>query len=242
MFWMIVFIITILAIVGLLWMIGKFVERTFGYHPPKSDSAPGAAATTSSGSPSPSPQASPTPTPTPRPTAAAKKGWFWPVVIGALLSIVAIYVVIPALQAPAPSPQRATVPEKVLEQRVEKCSLQFVGGDGFLEKDGRIEVRNGGQAFFTTHTLPWRRDAVFHVVVEMSRRSTGLVWININEGRGIKNYMRPGTEGFTNVVFFAKIERGDPSYFNRGTNQIKIWSPGDEMVIQRVSVEMIYQE
>lgn len=142
-----------------------------------------------------------------------------------------------------PSPHRMCVPKKQLRQKVVPCSLRFVGGDGIIRRNGLVGIRKGGQAFFATNTLPWRKDAVFHVVVKIIQKTTGHICLEINGGRGgTKFYMHPGSPELATIVFFETGERGDPSLFNPGTNQIKIWSPGDDMIIQCVSIEMFYRD
>jgi hypothetical protein len=151
------------------------------------------------------------------------------------------FVVMPYIREPKPSPSPASVAKKT--PQVTNIPLKFVGGDGSYEKHGLVGVQNGGHAFFATHSLPWRKKATFHVVVEVLRQTTGNVCLEINGGRGgQKFYNHPASSTFSIDVFFESGERGDSAFFNPGPNQIKIWSPGADIVIRCVSVDMIYQE
>jgi hypothetical protein len=156
------------------------------------------------------------------------------------LSLTMWFVVLPYIRAtkPAPAPVARKAP------RVTNIPLKFVGGDGSYEKHGLVGVQNGGgHAFFATHSLPWQRRATFHVVVEVLRKTTGNVCLEINGGRGgQKFYNHPGSSTFSIDVFFESGERGDSNFFNPGPNQIKVWSPGADIVIRCVSIDMIYQE
>lgn len=185
----------------------------------------------------------PAPPPAPAPAVRVRSyGWLW-IIVGILLIIVVIWVVIPAMRpsAPAPPATSATPPKKELRQPEDKRGLSLVGGGGIFEDKGFIGVEKGGHAFFATQTMPWRRDAVFHVVVKLLQKTTGYVCIEINGGRGgTKFYMHPGSSEFATVVFFETGEQGDPGYFNPGPNQVKIWSTVGTMTIQYVSIEMLY--
>jgi len=218
----------------LLWLIGKWVEKMFTFRPPAPP--PPVATTATTGTPAPPP-------PPPPPTASKSYGWVWSfifVFFGGLIALTIYHkALVPVFNAPGPQPQ-STAPKILLQQKVEKCTLQFVGGDGVLEKGGLIEVPSDKQAFFATHSLPWKKNAAFHVVVNLLRKSTGQICLEVNGGRGgTKSYMHPGSPELSIVVFFEKDERGDSGYFNPGANQIKIWSPGDDIFIQNVRIEMI---
>lgn len=186
-------------------------------------------------------------TPAPAPVASSKRSysWVWSFVFvffGGLIALTIYHeVLVPVFNAPGPS-SRVVAPtqKRTLQQRVEKHGLSLVGGDGIFNERGRIGVRKGGKAFFVTHTLPWRKDAVFHVVVKIRQQSTADIFIKIN-GQWTKSLVHPGSPNFTAVVFFEAGEVGSPSYFNSsGINNIEVSSSGDDdMTIQCVSIEMI---
>jgi hypothetical protein len=142
------------------------------------------------------------------------------------------------------SPPQATVPQRELHQRVITRNLKFVGGDSAIERQGFTEVQKGGHAFYAIHDMPWRRDAIFRVVVSLRQQSTGNVVLEANGGRGgQKYYMVPSSSTYGNAVFFDKGEVGRSEYFNPdGGNQIILWSQGGDMEIQYVSIVMIYWE
>jgi hypothetical protein len=182
--------------------------------------------------------------PTPTPASTKSYGWNWPLLIIAILvAIIAYHFIAPALRTSAPAPQAtsATPPKKELRQPEDRRGLSLVGGDGIFEDKGFIGVRKGGDAYFATQTMPWRKDAVFHVVVKLLQKTTGNICLEVNGGRGgTKFYMHPGSSEFATVVFFETGEPGDSRYFNPGPNQVKIWSTVGDMSIQCVSMEMLY--
>jgi hypothetical protein len=179
--------------------------------------------------------------PTPA-TAAKSSNWAW-LIVGILAIVFVIWVIAPMItKTNAPTPQ-ATAPQKQLEQRVITRNLKFVGGEA-IERQGFIAVKKDGRAFYAIHDMPWRRDAIFRVVVCLRQESTGNIILKINGGRGgQKFYMVPGSTVFGNAVFFDKEEIGRPEYFNPdGGNQIILSSQGGDMDIQFVSIVMIYWE
>lgn len=181
------------------------------------------------------PSASP---PAPAPAAAQKINWGWITAVVVLGIVVVVWVIIPALRIPTPPP----APKKELQQHVLRRDLKFVGGDGAIEKDGFVGIRKNGHVAFTTWDLPWRKDAVYHVVFCVLRRTTGYDRIEINGRSGEISCEHYGSEKFETVVFFERDMPGDPKYFNPGINQIKFWSPGDDVIVQSASIEMIYRE
>jgi hypothetical protein len=174
---------------------------------------------------------------------AQKTNWAWAAAFGAIGIAIIIWVIAPWLRNPPASPLPPPAAKRELQKRVVSTDLRFIGGDGVLEKEGLIGIRRGGQAFFLTHNLPWRKDAEFHVVVRALRRTTGNVRLTINGGRGGEKFLIfPGSSDFLDGVFFDSGEKGLPAYFNPGTNQIIIAPIGDDLIIQCVRIEMIYWE
>jgi len=184
----------------------------------------------------------PSPPPTPAPAARVRSyGWVWPVAI-VIIGLVFLVWVLPTMRTTAPAPQ-ATAPKRELRQHVEKRGLSLVGDDRIFNKEGFVEIRKGGRAFFVTNNLPWRKDAVFHVAVRLRQKTTGNIVLLINGGRGgEKSYLVPRSSEFGNAVFFDSGEIGRSDYFNPGTNQIIVSSPNSDTTIQCVSIEMLWQE
>lgn len=145
---------------------------------------------------------------------------------------------------PSAPPPQATAPGRELQQRVITRNLKFVGGNGTVERQGFVEVQKGGHTFYVIHDMPWRRDAIFRVVVSLRQKTTGNVVLELNGGRGgQKYYMVPSSSVFGNAVFYDKGEIGRPEYFNPdGGNQILLSSQRGDMEIQYVSIVMIYWE
>ena len=232
--WLIIGILCVCGVAGLMWVIGKWVDKKFTFNPP----APTPTATSTS----------PTPPPTPAPAHATSKsyGWVWSFVLvffGGLIAL-AIYhkVLVPSFNFPA-SPPQATAPQRQLQQRVVKRELQFVGGEGAIKKEGLVDIRNGGHAAFTTWDLPWKKDAIYHVVFYVLRKNTtGYDYIEINGRSGDIFCKHYASDKFETVVFFERDMSGDSKYFNPGINQIKFWSPGDNIIVQSARIEMAYWE
>jgi len=181
--------------------------------------------------------------PAPAPVSSSRSyGWLWSFVLvffGGLIALTIYHrVLVPSFNLPAPTPQ-ATVPKINLQQPAAKRGLSLVGGDGIFNEEGYVGVQKGGRAFFATHTLPWFRDAVYHIIVKLKQKSTSEIFVKIN-GQWTKSLVHPGSPNFTNVVFFETGEVGSPSYFNAsGINNIEVWSLGDDnMTIQCVSIEI----
>ncbi len=231
--WLIIGTLCVCGVAGLMWVIGKWVDKKFTFNPP----APIPTATS----------ASPTP-PAPAPTTVTSKsyGWAWQLIallITMLLGTIIYHkVLVPSFNLPGPLPQ-ATAPKKQLQQHVVKRDLKFVGGEGAIEKEGLIGIRNGGHAAFTTWDLPWKKDAIYHVVFYVLRKNTtGYDWIEINGRSGDISCKHYASDKVETVVFFERDMPGDPKYFNPGINQIKFWSPGDNVIIQCARIEMAYWE
>lgn len=91
--------------------------------------------------------------------------------------------------------------------------------------------------------MPWRNDAVFHVVAKIRQEKTATILIKIN-GQWTKSLVHPGSPIPTNIVLFEAGEVGSPDYFNpSGINNIEVSSlGGDNMTIHCVSIEMIYRK
>lgn len=177
--------------------------------------------------------------PAPAPAAYSKRyGWAW-LIVAILAAVIAYHFVAPVLRTHTP-----TAPQRTLQQRVITRNLKFVGGDGAIKRQCFIEVQKGGHIFYAIQDMPWRRDAIFRVVVSLRQKTTGNVVLEINGGRdGEKYYMVPSSSVFGNAVFYNKGEIGRPEYFNPdGGNQIVLSSQGGDMEIQYVSIVMIYWE
>lgn len=175
-------------------------------------------------------------------TATKSYAWLW--WVAAVVAVLAVgwwgynhFQSGPAPRVKAPTEKRA------LKEKVSICDLKFVGGDNVSEAGGLVYISSGGHAFFATKSLPWRNDAEYRIAVYLIRRSTGNVILAINGGRGgEKFYMHPGSPNPAIDVYFETGEKGNPSFFNPGANQVKIYSPGDDIFIQRISIVMIHRE
>lgn len=242
----------IAAIVGGLFVAWRTVKKSKASAGATSTAAASSttAATTATTAAATATTATPPPTPAPAPvaiprTAPMSTSWFgWVLIIIIAIVFVGRWIWYETGVKSTYSPPQATAPKRDLQQRVITRNLKFVGGDGTIERQGFIEVQKGGHAFYAINDMPWRRDAIFRVVVSLRQKTTGNVVLEINGGRGgQKYYMVPSSSVFGNAVFYDKGEIGRSEYFNPdGGNQILLSSQGGNMEIQYVSIVMIYWE
>jgi len=139
--WIVIGVICLIIV--LLWVLGKFVERTFAYRPPSPPTPSPPASTGSATTTATAPPTSPTPPTTPTPAPAPKRsyGWGWPVI--GVVAVVFLIWGLPALRTPALPPQ-AVAPKKEL-QKFTVC-LDSLSFNREKSRGVRVEKNDG----FTT--------------------------------------------------------------------------------------------
>lgn len=162
---------------------------------------------------------------------------------------IAAFIIVPWLSSwrkPVP-PVPAPVVEKTPPQRhVAHFPLNFQGGENVeITGDGCFLIRNGGNAIFRAREVPWSANARYQVVFCLIKKKSGKLYLELNGGRGGPrpfDLVQYASNDLEPAVFFACGKRGEPDYFVPGTNRVKFWSPGDDILVQSARIEVEYWE